>query len=148
MDDDSFSIQIPTDDEGYLALRCPHCELQFKIRGGDYQERDIADLYCANCGLSGEFAAFLPPDVMEAMHRAALDHMLPDLQKAVADLNRSAGGLLSIHAEIETPPPPRQLRAVTDLAEAELPCCETAVKLSFTNAAAVFYCPFCGQAQT
>ena len=141
-------MQVPTDDEGYLALQCPHCGDAFKIRGSDYQERELSDLYCANCGLSGEFGSFLPPDVIEAMQQAAMNHILPDLEKAVADLNKTSGGLISIRAEIDKPPPADEIRAVTDLAEAQLPCCETAVKLPFRNAAAVFYCPFCGQAQS
>jgi predicted RNA-binding Zn-ribbon protein involved in translation (DUF1610 family) len=147
--DESFEVQVPTDDEGYLALLCPHCGGPFKIRGADYQSRELLDLYCASCGLSDEFSAFLPPDVLDAIRQAALDRFLPDLEKAMADLERaSSGGLISINAELQLPPRPPELRAITDLAEADVPCCETAVKLPFGNAATVFYCPFCGQAQS
>ena len=147
-----FSVGIPLDAEGFLALRCPQCEAPFKIRGDDARDRDVSNLYCASCGLSGEFSGVLPSDVREHVKQHAINQLIPDLNRMFGKLSRSVRPSKGIGITITFNPlkPVRvsKLRAVTDLAEAELPCCETTVKVAFSSAGTLFYCPFCGHAQT
>ena len=46
-----FTLKVPLDGEGYLALACPHCRGCFKVRGGEFENWEGAQLYCALCGL-------------------------------------------------------------------------------------------------
>ena len=147
----SISVGVPLDGEGYLALACPHCAAPFKIRGEDARNRDISTLYCASCGLSGSSSGFLPSDVNEHLKQQAINNLIiPELNRMFGKLSKSVGPSKGIAIKFNPMKPVKvsKLRAVTDLAEAELPCCETTVKIAFSSAAALFYCPFCGHAQT
>lgn len=149
MADGHILISVPVDGEGYLGLVCPHCEGEFKVRGADWQGWEGTELHCALCGLSDATSVFVAPIV----ERQALEHGHNLLARLV---NNSLGKLTrefrgSTHVKVTHTPLPEvpvtPIRAITDLAEASVACCETTVKVPFASGAALFYCPFCGQVQ-
>jgi transcription elongation factor Elf1 len=150
MTDKTWTIGIPADDEGYIALRCPHCEADFKLLASDLQQLEEPELFCASCGLSHDASLFLlHPDVQDVVQRQAENLMADLINEFSSGLERSLRG--SKHVKFTAgrmaKKPVPELRAITDLAEAELPCCETTVKVRLDQAASIFYCPFCGHAQ-
>lgn len=148
---DSISISIPADDEGYIALRCPHCGATFKTLAANLNEFEGDVLACAICGLTYDYSQFLlTTEVGEAVQTEVHNLVADMLNQFGANLERSfrSSEFLKVTTSKTPKMPTLQLRAITDLAEAELPCCETKVKLQFADASTVFYCPFCGQVQT
>lgn len=150
MPDKSIFISIPADGEGYIGMRCPHCEGDFKCLASDLQQCDGTELFCARCGLSHDAGLFvLQPDVADVARRHAENAAFDLMNDFTAQLEQTFRSSKSI--KMKTTRVPRtsvpELRAVTDLAEAEIPCCESTVKLALDQAATLFYCPFCGQAQ-
>lgn len=150
MADENIQIGIPADDEGYVALRCPHCGGDFKVLALDLQQYEGSDLFCAKCGLAHEVSLFiLRPDVAEVAQRHAENVAIDMINNFTAGLERTFRNSKSMKftAKRMLRKPVPELRAITDLPEAQLPCCETSVKVSLDQAASIFYCPFCGQVQ-
>ena len=58
-----MSIDIPTDNDGYVLLQCSLCHEHFKVTPTDYQDEGVPWLYCPNCGLIAE--NYLTDDVIE-----------------------------------------------------------------------------------
>lgn len=54
MEDFSFEISIPCDDDGFVLLQCPKCGEFFKLRPSDIESDEVLDIYCPLCGLSSE----------------------------------------------------------------------------------------------
>ena len=63
MDDFSVSILIPTDDDGFVLLRCPKCGEYFKLFSEDMQREEVLDIHCPQCGLISE--NYITDDVIE-----------------------------------------------------------------------------------
>ncbi len=107
---------------------------------------DRRDLYRHTCRRRGIHRSAVPSYVIQAEIQNLVAGML---NKFSADLERSVRGSQYLKVTATGMPTAHvpQLRAITDLAEAEVLCCETKIKLEFSEAASLFYCPFCGQAQ-
>jgi len=147
---DEISIGIPADAEGYIVLQCPHCTATFKALAADLNEFEGDSITCVACGLSHEGAQFLLASEVGDVIQAEIQNLVAGmLNKFSADLERSVRGSQYLKVTATGMPTAHvpQLRAITDLAEAEVLCCETKIKLEFSEAASLFYCPFCGQAQ-
>lgn len=67
----SFSINIPTDSDGYFNLCCPYCKNDFKIHGAEFNETEIVDIYCPVCGLIAEFNSFYTDKVKSKVRSIA-----------------------------------------------------------------------------
>lgn len=148
---DSIPINIPADEEGFIALQCPHCRASFKVLALDLNNFEGTELCCAVCGLAHERAQFLmTPDVCEIIEAEAHNLVADMLNEFSRGLERSSRE--STFVKIQTSKVRKravpELRAITDLAEVEIFCCETVIKVDFAQAATLFYCPLCGQVQT
>jgi hypothetical protein len=79
---DSMSISIPADQEGFIGLRCPHCEGYFKGLAADLNELEESSLTCALCGLSHDRSGFfLTPEINEVVQAEAHNLMAELLNK-------------------------------------------------------------------
>ena len=58
-----FGISIPTDDEGYVLLKCEHCGTFFKGTPSDIQDDGVLNIFCPSCGLISE--SYITDDVLE-----------------------------------------------------------------------------------
>ena len=89
----TISISIPCDKDGFLTLTCPSCRQNFKLLGDDFQDDSVVDIYCPHCGLSNSTNDFLTNDVKEAVNREAenlVAKLLNDSFKKMAlDIKRS-----------------------------------------------------------
>ena len=47
----SFQISIPSDNDGYILLRCEHCGTFFKVPASDIEDDRLLNIYCPSCGL-------------------------------------------------------------------------------------------------
>ena len=46
-----FEIRIPCDNDGFILLRCPHCDELFKLTAENIESDETLDIYCPSCGL-------------------------------------------------------------------------------------------------
>ena len=58
-----FQISIPTDEEGYVLLKCPLCGELFKLHPDDYRDDGVFKIYCPACGLVSD--NYVTDDIIE-----------------------------------------------------------------------------------
>lgn len=65
-------IKILGDDEGFIVLKCPYCESEFKVSAKDLQDKgDIhLELFCPYCGLSKEIKSFYTREIKSKTTKA------------------------------------------------------------------------------
>ena len=141
-------VEVPLDDEGFLALQCPTCGGRFKLTAAVFEEHAWQYLTCALCGIARGRSLFHPPDVMRAAVAKVQASIIGKFDRMMGGLERATRGqLVSFKRVRRTPVRIPRLRAVTDLVVTDLRCCRDKVKLPLASAVALFYCPLCGQAQ-
>jgi hypothetical protein len=145
----TIRISVPADDEGFIALRCASCAGSFKLTAADVEQHNHPDIWCPLCGLRNETAHYLSPEILEVAQAHAVNLAAELLNDSVTKLERSLQGTPGLTMKTSRIPkkPVSEIRAITDLAIVQVSCCDKGIKLPFSSGAALFYCPFCGQAQ-
>ncbi|MCC9892503.1 TFIIB-type zinc ribbon-containing protein, partial [Streptococcus agalactiae] len=68
MDNDiKFEISVPSDEEGYVLLKCPSCGEKFMLTVEDIEDESTVDIWCPNCGLTHDH--YLDDDIYELAER-------------------------------------------------------------------------------
>lgn len=144
MEDISFEITIPTDDDGYVLLQCPKCGEKFKLTPSDIKSEDVKDIYCPLCGLTSE--NFLPDDVVELAQVKAINQFMGSLHNEMKKLERKTkNSAVQIKAGKYKEEEEVRLHSTIDSMEiAELDCCDKTVKVRNLLKYSGYYCPFCG----
>lgn len=150
MPEETFRIEIPSDDEGFFSVQCPHCEDRFKLRVDEYKEESPGTVTCALCGMKADASSFLfRDDVQEVAEAEAVNLVREHLDKTLKKLERKTRGSKHFQFKRGKKPmrkePVPELREFTDLAVADLPCCDCHVKVDPSAASSVLYCPYCSQ---
>ena len=141
----NIEISIPTDDYGYILLKCSHCGTFFKAKPDDIEDDGVLALYCPSCGLSGD--NYITQDVLElalAMTRnKAVDIVYDELRKME---RRFKKGPITFKAgkrpqhEAENP----IHSGIEALEVASFTCCNRTAKVKPLLRITGCYCPFCG----
>ncbi len=141
----TFQISIPSDNEGYILLRCEHCGTYFKITASDAEDDGILNLYCPSCGLVSDH--YLSPEVIEIAKAMVKNYAMDAVYAAFRDLERSTkNSIIQIKAgkkpKHECVDPVKS--GIEALEITDFRCCGRSAKikplLKFTGC----YCPFCG----
>lgn len=90
-DEVSFSISIPTDEEGYVLLKCSLCGELFKLKPGDFKDDSIFEVYCPACGLVSD--SYVTDDVIELGMAMAENYMNDLITKEFKKLERQTKGI-------------------------------------------------------
>jgi len=144
-DDIQMTISIPTDDEGYVLLKCEHCGTFFKGTPSDIQDDGVLHIFCPSCGLVSD--SYITDDVLElAMNMTTniVNDMIYDMFK---DLERhSKKSALQFKAGRR---PPREsedpIRSGIEALEiCTFPCCARTATIKPMLKMMGAYCPFCG----
>ena len=125
--DKIFEIPIPSDNDGFVVLKCPICSEKFMIQVQDVNDDSLIDVWCPKCGLKSD--NYLDDDVNDLAENI--------IQNYVADLLND----FSKDRESEMPIG----RKVGDFEEKKYLCCDKVVKLRTTTKFEGGYCPFCGE---
>ena len=107
-DDIHMTISIPTDDEGYVLLKCEHCGTFFKGTPSDIQDDGVLHIFCPSCGLVSD--SYITDDVLERainMTKNIMNDMIDDMFK---DLERHSKKS-ALKFKTGRRPPIRRLRA-------------------------------------
>jgi len=85
----SFSINIPTDSNGYFTLNCPYCKNDFKILRSEFKDSEIVDMYCPICGFMAEFNSFYSDKIINKAHNIAKNYAEDLMYQMFKDLERN-----------------------------------------------------------
>ena len=144
MEDISFKIDIPADDEGYVLFRCPKCGEFFKIMPSDYYAEEVREISCPLCGLVSE--NYLTNDVIElglVMAENYAMNMIYDAFNKVSKKSNNAGVKFTVNKPRLKEVNP--IRATIDAMDIyEFTCCKRTAKLRYCLSYCGSYCPFCG----
>lgn len=148
MEETSFEIRIPCDDDGFILLRCPHCGELFKLTAEDIESDETLDIYCPSCGLGD--SNFLTQDVIDlALAKTsnyAMDAITQQLQ-AFAKKNSNSLVRFKVKANREREPEPPIRTAIEALQIATCHDCGREAKVSPALAMSAYTCPLCGIGQ-
>ena len=144
-DDFQMSISIPTDDEGYVLLKCECCGTFFKGIPSDIQDDGVLRIFCLSCGLVS--SNYITEDVLELAMKMTKNKMNDMIYDMFKDLERhSKRGIVQFkagkrpHHEPEDP-----IRSgVEALVICTFPCCSRPAKIKPILKMTGAYCPFCG----
>lgn len=144
MEDASFKIDIPSDNEGYVLFRCPKCGEYFKIMPNDYYAEEVIEIHCPLCGLISD--NYLTPEVIELgvtiVENYAMN-MIYDAFSSISKKSRSS----SVKFKVDKPKMKEEipLRSTIDAMEIhEFSCCKRTAKLRCSLIYCGSYCTFCG----
>lgn len=145
-DEVHMTISIPTDDEGYVLLKCEHCGTFFKATPFDLKDDGVLHIFCPSyCLISDNY---ITDDVLELALKMAKNKALDMVYDAFKDLERNSKRNSMVrfkagkrpHHEVEDP-----IRSGIEALEiCTFPCCARTAKIKPLLKMAGAYCPFCG----
>lgn len=145
-DEFHITISIPTDDEGYILLRCEHCGTFFKATPSDIEDDGVLHIFCPSCGLISD--SYVTEDVIELARRIVENKVNDMIYDAFKDLERhnKRNSVVKFNAgkrpKHETEDPIRS--GIDALEIASFPCCSRTAKIKPLLKMTGAYCPFCG----
>lgn len=140
-----FSISIPTDEEGYVLLKCPLCGELFKLKPCDYRDDKVFVVYCPSCGLTSD--NYVTEDVVELGMAMAENYANDLIMKELKKIEKKTkGGLMEIKI---TKKPKRKseqpiMLTIEALKTKMYPCCKMEAKIKPILKMSGSYCPYCG----
>lgn len=150
MEDTSFRIEIPCDNNGYVLFQCPQCGELFKVQPLDVENDAVLHIYCPACGLTSD--SFLTEDVLELARAKALNWANEQIGKELKSLARttnSKNSLVSIKVKTNRHEgdEPALMPAVEALVPSMCEDCGRTAMVSPLLAMSSHTCPFCGIGQ-
>lgn len=144
-DEIHISLSIPTDDDGYVLLRCEHCGTFFKGMPSDIQDDGVLRIYCPSCGLISD--SYITDDVLELAQNTAKNIVSDMIYEMFKDLERqSKNSFVKFKAgrrpRHESEDPIRS--SIEALETCTFPCCARTAKVKPLLKMTGAYCPFCG----
>lgn len=145
-DEIRMTIPIPTDDEGYVLLKCQHCGTLFKLAPSDFKDDGILHIFCPSCGLTSE--TYITEDVIELALKMAKNVAGDLIYNAFKDLERhnKRNSIIKFKAGKRPKHEPEDpIRSGIEALEITMfPCCGRTAKIKPLLKMTGAYCPFCG----
>ena len=144
MDDFTIEISIPTDDDGFVLLKCPKCGEYFKLPSADIQSDEVLDIHCPQCGLVSE--NYLTEDVIELAQAKAINYLMEGFYGEIKKLEREThNSLVKIKANKPTKEEEIPIKSTIDSMEiVDFECCKRQGKVRHLLNFCGCYCPYCG----
>jgi DNA-directed RNA polymerase subunit RPC12/RpoP len=104
MTDKELSIELPTDENGFLPRQCPNCSGKFAIHGDTYQEEHYLNLRCPYCNWIEEFDEFLTEEQLEYAEAVTENEARRMMENEFAEAFEDAFSSSSDFVEVEANP--------------------------------------------
>lgn len=144
-DEFSMTISIPTDDDGYILLKCPKCGTYFKETPADLQDDRLLYLFCPSCGLTSD--SYITDDVLELALAMANNRVMDMIHDELKKMERQTRNSM-IKFKAGKPPKHEHENPIRSGIEAmevvSFPCCKRTAKIKPLLRMTGCYCPFCG----
>ena len=144
-DEFHMTISIPTDDEGYILLRCQNCGTFFKAMPSDIQDDCVLLVYCPSCGLASD--NYITEDVLELAMAMAQNKSMDMIHEEFKRMERQfrKGPVRFKAGKAPRHEPENPIRTGIEALEIVLfPCCKRTAKIKPILKMTGCYCPFCG----
>ena len=145
--DNSMTISMPLDEEGFMMMQCPRCGDFFKVTSKDYEADDVEELWCPICGLKGN--SFWPTEIIELARAKALNRVIGDLEKEITNIGTSTSrqSLISLKITVrsEHKREGEVLPAVDAFEKSKCGFCGRVTKLKPLVKYVGAFCAFCGE---
>lgn len=144
-DNYQFEISIPSDNDGYILLRCPNCSTYFKAKSSDIEDEGVLRIFCPSCGLVGE--NYITDDVLELAIAMAQNKTMDMLNERFKEIERQfKNGPVKFKAgKIPKIEPENPIRSgIEALQIVSFACCKRNAKIKPILKMTGCYCPFCG----
>lgn len=137
MDEQSLSMTVPLDNDGFLRRACANCEREFKWLPSDDASAESAGspdsgeavIYtCPYCGIQAPASEWATPAQMQLAQAIVMREVVgPQLDEFARDLERTSrrsGGLIKFTARVERDDekPQPTLTETNDMRRVEFPC--------------------------
>ncbi|WP_024822614.1 hypothetical protein [Aminobacterium mobile] len=142
-----FNISIPSDNDGFVLLKCPSCNEKFMIQVDDIEDDSVIDIWCPHCGLKHD--SYLDDNVNDLAEKIIQNHvadLLNDFSKDIEKIFKNnknvkykAGKTLEKESEIPIG------RKTGDYDIKNYLCCGKTAKIRSITKFEGGYCPFCGE---
>jgi DNA-directed RNA polymerase subunit RPC12/RpoP len=140
-----FEINIPSDSDGYVPLKCFLCGEEFMLKVDYLSKEDLLCVWCPGCGICHE--EYFTDEVVEVAERIATNHLNDMIAEFQKNLDRTLKGSNLVFRK-----PKAQEYEVIDQIQVNLgdyteklyKCCNEASKIKSIRSKTGGYCPFCG----
>ncbi len=141
----TFQINIPSDEEGFVLLKCPLCGEVFKLQPGDLEDDSVFEIYCPACGLVSD--SYITDDVIELgmimVENYANDLMMKELKKLERHTKNSMLKFKVTNKPKKKSEQPIML-TIEALERKMYSCCKMEAKIKPILKMSGSYCPYCG----
>lgn len=148
MKDLQLKVTIPSDEDGCVLFRCPHCGELFKVSAESYEDDSVLDIHCPLCGITAD--NFLTQDVIDLALAKTANAFMSELEKL---LKKELGGMgndfisFDVKAEHDEEPEIPIRQATEALQKVTCKDCKRISKVSPALAMSSYTCPYCGIGQ-
>lgn len=139
-----MSISIPTDDEGFVLLRCPKCGEFFKLPPSDIESDEVLEIHCPQCGLVSE--SYFTEDVIKLAEAKVLNNYLEGFYDSMKKLDRETRNSM-FKVKVNKPEKKEENLIKSTINEMEIvdfECCNRQAKVRYILDYCGCYCPYCG----
>ena len=144
-DEVTFEITVPTDEDGFVLLKCPICGDLFKLKPSDYRDDSVFAIYCPNCGLTSD--SYITEDVLELGMNMAENYKNEMILKALKKLEKQTKGSMvkvEVKSKIKKKSEQPIMLTIENLEQKLYPCCKMEAKIKPILKMSGSYCPYCG----
>lgn len=147
MKNDTITITIPSDDEGFVLLKCPKCGSIFKLLIGDIEDRSQLQIWCPECGMISD--SYLSDDVIALVNKKITNYANNLVDECVKNFEKtlSKHKFIKVKTSKSLPQVPEDplIYKISNLEEHLFKCCKRTAKIDPLLWIAGCYCPFCGE---
>ncbi len=143
---ESFSVSIPTDEDGQVLLKCPVCGELFKVSAVIFGDDSIFEIHCPLCGVVSE--NYFTDDVIDLAQEICENYANELVMKEIKKLEKSSKkGQFKIKAKFNYIRHSEQpiMLTIENMATIEYPCCHIEAKIKPVIRMCGGYCPYCGE---
>lgn len=142
--EDSITVSLPTDSDGYLSQQCPECSRRFKVRVEEGSGRTLR--FCPYCRHEGEGCWWTEEQVKYMEELLTEQIVSPMLNDFARKLNRQSTFLKFDVKTRQSDAPKVPTESELPMPTVTFPCCEESIKHDGRDEA--LYCIICGEQDT
>ena len=144
-EDFSVEVAIPSDEDGFILLKCGYCGNFFKIPAHELNNEDIFNIYCPCCGLVSE--SYITQDVVDLARAMITNYMNEVIYDAFKGLEKTTKKGPVQFKTGKRPKHEYEMSIKTGIEALEIAtfnCCSKKAKVKPLLKMTGCYCPFCG----